>query len=80
MVVFYLLLISLSIFSPFFLYHARSSCFPNPDPRPLAFPGSFFGSHLASISSLTDKTHVFLSYQILILISGQSILFLLKTS
>lgn len=54
----YLLLISLVLFS-FFSYHACSSCFPNPYPKPQAFPRSFFGSHLASILNLTDKTCVY---------------------
>lgn len=55
-VVFYLLLISLFLFFPFFLYHAHSSCFPNPYPNPQAFPRSFYGSHLALILSLMDRT------------------------
>lgn len=52
----YLLLISVFLFFPFFLYRAHSSCFPNPYPNPQAFPRSFFGSYLAWILSLTDKT------------------------
>lgn len=52
----YLLLISVFLFFPFFLYHAHSSCFPNPYPNPQAFPRSFFGSFLARILSLRDKT------------------------
>lgn len=42
-----------------FSYHACSSCFPNPYPKPQAFPRSFLGSHLASILNLTDKTCVY---------------------
>lgn len=50
---FYLLLISLWLFLSF-LYHAHSSCFPNPYPSPQAFPRSFLGCHLALILSVTD--------------------------
>lgn len=57
---FYLLLISLLLFFPFFSYHAHSSCFPNVYPNPQTFPRSFFGSHLALILSLTDKTCVWI--------------------
>lgn len=59
-VMFYFLLISLLLFFPFFSYHAHSSCFPNAYPNPQTFPRSFFGSHLALILSLTDKTYVWI--------------------
>ena len=67
---FYLFLISLLLFS-LFLYHAHSSCFPNPYPNPQTFSCSFFGSCLALILILTFETRVW----IVVLAKLQSIRF-----
>lgn len=67
---FYLFLIALLLFS-LFLYHAHSSCFPNPYPNPQTFSCPFLGSCLALILILTFETRVW----IVVMVKLQSIRF-----